>query len=63
MSDFRKRTDGIRITCAVHSLRSLASMAPRWRPDVSGALRQPPNTPRRQGGRSLRSLPDGAKEI
>jgi hypothetical protein len=35
---------------------------PPFQRNVSGALRQPPNTPRRQGGSASYALPDGAEK-
>ena len=36
---------------------------PQLQREGSGALRQPPNTPRRQGGFAISALPERAKEI
>src|SRR5215212_7005139 len=48
----------------VYSLPYLASVAPRWRPDVSGALRSPPNTPVvREAPQATRSLTGEKRDL
>jgi hypothetical protein len=62
MSGSRKRTDSTHIARALYSLPCLASVPPPFQRNGSGALRQPPNTPRRQGGSASYALPDGGEK-